>query len=264
MLLDQKHFYLRSIIEKKQQEVEDLYKIGGIEYFQNKIQENNKHTSFLKAITNNRLNLIAEIKKASPSKGIIRKDFYPIALAKAFQKFGASALSVLTEKHYFLGDPNYIPEIKNNVNLPILRKDFIFDPIQIYESKAIQADAVLLIKSILTIEETQNLLSLAKKLGLDVLLEIHNMHDLNEIRILRGVKCIGINNRDLNTFKVDISISEKLLPKVKEYFAHALVVAESGYSELKEIKELATLGFNAVLIGEGLAKNPGLWDSNVL
>jgi len=182
--------------------------------------------SFKEALKNKEkpLNIIAEVKKASPSKGLICKEFNYMDIAKAYEKGQAAALSVLTEPRYFQGSNQYLTEIKEVVGLPVLRKDFIIDPIQIYEAKAIGADALLLIVAALTEKELKIYLNLATTLGLDALVETHNEEEV-KIALEAGAEIIGVNNRDLQTFNVTLDTSEKLrnlIPREKVF------VSESG------------------------------------
>ena len=252
------HSYLSLILEKKQQEIQHLYQTVGLQGF-NLPQTQPR---FLQALSASGFHLIAEVKKASPSKGVIREQFDPLALAKEFRSQGASALSVLTEMHYFLGNPTYIQLIKSQVNLPVLRKDFIIDPIQVYESKQLGADALLLIKAILSQEQSQSLLTLAESVGLDVLMEIHNEEELEAVTHLRGKFAIGINNRNLKTFAVDLQTALNLGKQIRHLFpAETVLVAESGYTSETELEPVRQLPFSAVLIGEGLAKYPSLFNA---
>ncbi len=192
--------------------------------------------------------IIAELKKASPSKGIFINDYKPEALAVQYEKAGASALSVLTDKKFFMGDQGDILKVRNTVKLPILRKDFIIDEIQLYESKIIGADAILLIVKIIPAELFFNFLSLAKELFLDVLVEVSNEDELN-LALASGAEIIGINNRDLETFKTDISKSVSLAWKIAP---GKIVVAESGIHKRQDIEMLMQNGINSFLIGEAL------------
>ncbi len=251
--------FLSAIIEKKKTDVQTLYVTKGLSFFRQKAAENTAMPRFKTAMQKSGLNLIAEIKKASPSKGVIREDFDPIQLATSFQAAGAAALSVLTEPHFFLGKPEYIPKIKQVCQLPVLRKDFIIDPIQVYESKYLGADAILLIKAILDDESCQILIDLAQDTGLDVLLEIHNVEEFEQIRHLRNVTMVGVNNRDLKSFHMNMNLAASLLPQINSAFGQSVVtVAESGYHTADELDVLSKQGFGAVLIGEGLAKHPDL------
>lgn len=194
------------------------------------------------------INLIAEIKKASPSKGILRGDFNPAKIAVTYQANGAAAISVLTDERFFEGKIEYIKKVKESVSLPILRKDFIIDEYQIYESAAAGADAILLICELLSTNEIIEFNNLASSLGLDVMIEIHNEEDLQKA-LAAGGQIIGINNRDLHTFRVDLNVTQKmirLIPKDK------MIVSESGIKSYEDVMFLKSLGVNAVLIGEAL------------
>ncbi len=247
--------HLTKIITNKQVEIEKLRE-NQDEIITKASKLPVQKNRFVDAISSPKLHLIAEVKKASPSKGIIRKDFNPVDIAIDFQKNGASALSVLTETDFFLGHPDYISQIKERVSLPILRKDFIIDPIDIYRSKIMGADAILLIKAILSISSCEMMISIAHSLGLDVILEVHNHEEVDAIKSLTP-DIIGINNRDLTNFNVDITYAAQLKPIIQQ-FHKGIVIAESGYSTAEEATTLHQQGFNAVLIGEGLAKNPSL------
>lgn len=192
------------------------------------------------------MNLIAELKKASPSMGIIRGDFNPTKIALTCQANGASALSVLTDERFFEGNIKILKELKSRVTLPLLRKDFIVDEYQIYESLYHGADAILLIAQILTEAELGKFYRIAKDLGMDVMLEVHNEEDL-EKALKTGASIIGINNRDLSTFKVDISTTQRLVRLIP---GNKIKVSESGIKTYEDVMFLKSLGINAVLIGE--------------
>ncbi len=198
--------------------------------------------------------VIAEVKKASPSKGLIKKRLNPVALAQAYQKAGAGMISVITEEDFFLGSLEYLAAIRRVTSLPLLRKDFIFDPIQIEEAKAFGADAVLLIVAILKKEELKELIAYSKKLGLSALVEVHKESEV-ETALSAGAEVIGVNNRNLKTLKVDTSQVLRLFPLIPEDIP---VIAESGYNTPSEIKLLKERGIKGVLIGTSLvsAKNP--------
>jgi len=205
---------------------------------------------FALALQGQNLKLIAEVKKASPSKGIIRQDFDPVAIASIYCRSGAAAISVLTEEKYFLGKLEYLRDIKNIPGnyLPLLRKDFLHDPYQIYEARAWGADAVLLIAAILTPTRLKELLLLATELGMAALVEVHNEKEL-ETALNLEVRIVGINNRDLNTFKVDLNTTFRLKPLIPD---NIIVVSESGIHTRDDVLKIKTLGINAVLIGEAL------------
>lgn len=192
------------------------------------------------------INLIAEIKKASPSRGVIVKHFNVLQLADVYAKNGAVALSILTEDKFFLGKPSYIKQVSENFQLPILTKDFIIDEVQIYEAFYCGASAILLIAAILKDEELRHLLRVASEIDLDCLMEIHDEHEL-ERTLKAGAEIIGVNNRDLRTFEVDFKTSKRLIPKIPK---DKVIVSESGIQSHEEIKILKDLGAHAVLIGE--------------
>ena len=202
-----------------------------------------------------KISVIAELKKASPSAGVLRENFEPVKLAKDFEKAGASALSVLTEENYFLGKLEYIREVKDAVNLPILRKDFIIDEYQIYESLYYGADAILLIAAMLSKEELAHFIGTAQRLSLSALVEVHSEEELKNA-LSAGAEIIGINNRDLTTFKVDINTTLKVIKEVPE---GKVVVSESGIDSRDDVKMLAGAGVHAVLVGEAIvtAKDVG-------
>lgn len=199
--------------------------------------------------------IIAEVKKASPSKGVIRADFDPVQIAVRYAAGGAAAISVLTEERYFQGHLDYLAAIRQAVSVPLLRKDFLFDPYQLYEARAFGADAVLLIVAILPDTLLQELLWLAEELNLSPLVEIHDHAEL-ERAIRSGARLLGINNRDLRTFRTTLATTEDLLPAVPP---DAFVVAESGIETPADVERLERRGVGAFLIGEAFmrAADPG-------
>ena len=201
-----------------------------------------------------KISLIGEIKQASPSAGILKKDFSLIDIAKQYKKLKVNALSILTEEDFFLGKINYIEQVKKAVNLPILRKDFIIDEVQLLESRAIGADAVLLIARILDENKLKQLYSLCKKLGMDALVEVHTEKELRRVVKLHP-DIIGINNRNLDTLEVNISKTEKLIPFISP---ETVKISESGIKSTKDVLLLKGLGVDAVLIGEALMKADNL------
>ncbi len=202
-----------------------------------------------------RVNVIAELKKASPSKGVIREDFDVIKLSSALEQGGAAALSILTEQFFFQGALDYLKQVRNNVSIPLLRKDFIFDPYQVYEARGGGADAILLIAAALEAETLTDLYHLARDLGLQVLVEVHNQAELDMVLDV-DVDIIGINCRDLKTFVTDLAITEKLLGEIPD---GKIKVAESGIKNSHDINHLIGKGANAFLIGETImgAASPG-------
>jgi len=203
------------------------------------------------ALRADRIQLIAEVKKASPSRGIIRPDFNPVEIAQTYASNGASAISVLTEPRYFQGSLNHLKSIRNalgNKRLPLLRKEFLCDPYHIYESRAYGADSLLLIVAILTPERLNELIGLSYELGLSCLVEVHNEAEL-EIALMSQARIIGINNRDLSTLTVDLATTERLRPLIPP---DRIVVSESGIKDRSDMEKLKKWGIDAVLIGESL------------
>lgn len=212
---------------------------------------------FAAAIAREGINLIAEVKKASPSRGTLSPDFDPVQIAMAYAASGAAAISVLTEPRYFQGSLNSLSRIRNaliNKGVPLLRKDFLSDPYQIYESRVYGADALLLIVAILTKTKLRGLIELSRDLGMDCLVEVHNEKEV-ETALDSGAAIIGINNRDLTTFEVDIATTERLRRFIPP--GH-IVVSESGLKTREDIEKLKALGVNAVLIGEALVSAPDI------
>ena len=211
--------------------------------------EKEKYFNFEKAIgKKEKINFICEIKKASPSKGIIAENFDYIEIAKDYQKAGADAISCLTEPHYFLGSDEYLKAVKETVNIPVLRKDFIIDEYMIYKSKNIKADAILLIAAVLDKYKLKDYFDIANDLGLSSLFEIHNEEELEKVLNLNP-RIIGVNNRDLKTFEVDINNSVRLRKLIPN---NIIFVSESGIKCREDIKTLEENKTSAVLIGESL------------
>ncbi|MCD6583037.1 MAG: indole-3-glycerol phosphate synthase TrpC [Desulfuromusa sp.] len=194
--------------------------------------------------------IIAEVKKGSPSKGIIREDFDPVAIARSYERGGASCLSVLTDEQYFYGSLDYLRQIRAQVELPLLRKDFIIDPYQVFQARAAGADAVLLIVAALEDTKLLELAELATELQLDTLLEVHDGAEL-ERALLLPVDLIGINNRNLQTFVTDLAVTEQLAGKIPH---QQLAVAESGIYSRADVERLQQAGAGAFLIGESLMR----------
>jgi indole-3-glycerol phosphate synthase len=247
--------FLDTIVAHKRQEVsgkklkvqrsrlEDMPKFG------------DKTRSLAKALSNKDVAIIAEIKKASPSKNIIRHNFDPLAIAREYMRDGASAVSVLTDENFFLGKLEFIEQMRHFVSVPILCKDFIIDSFQLYEAKAYGADAVLLIAAILEPEQLIDLAEEAATLGLESLVEVHSEEEIESLNF-SSLEIIGINNRDLMTFETDLYTSVRL----KKYIPSGkLVVSESGLSSGKDLDMLMSHGIHAFLIGELFmrAENPG-------
>ena len=238
---------LKEIILKKKERIAQGKQLLPEEELKAKVQGLSPTRPFIKALSKPRqISLIAEIKKASPAQGLIRQDFNHLDIAKIYQEAGVQAISVVTEEDYFLGSISYINEIKNIAAVPVLRKDFIIEPYQVYESRFYGADAILLIADLLTQDEITQFMALATQLSMDCLVEVHNEKELKKVLKLKGVALIGINNRDLHTLEVDPKTTEKLytlIPKDK------VVVVESGLKTYQDILFLKILGVSAVLIG---------------
>ena len=242
---------LEEIVAKTKSKLEEKKQRVSLEELSSKIDfENLKEMNFKKSLQNKAEAIIAEIKKASPSAGIISDDFDPVSKSKEYESFGASALSILTEEDYFLGNIQYLKDVKATTSLPILRKDFIVDEYQIYESKLIGADCILLIASILNDEELKNFSEIAERLKLDYIIEVHDEEELQRVQHFTNA-IIGVNNRDLKTFDVDINNSVELK---NTFEGDNIFIAESGIKSKKDIEYLQQHNINVFLIGESLMK----------
>ncbi|WP_375724172.1 indole-3-glycerol phosphate synthase TrpC [Arcobacter sp. KX21116] len=200
------------------------------------------------------IRIIAEVKKASPSKGVIREDFDPVSIAQEYSKNGANAISVLTEPHYFQGNLEYLTQIRRYVPTPLLRKDFILDKYQIVEALVYGADFILLIAKSLSTKDLKELYEYALHLGLEVLVEVHDKEDLTKA-MKCGAHIVGINHRNLETMEMDMSLCEKLIPMIPN---GKIIVAESGVSSTEIIKNLSEIGADAFLIGEHFMRVPSI------
>src|SRR5947208_404378 len=255
---------LEKILENKRQEVAERKKSVPVEQLQEKIAELGRPRNFFRAVTTRskkRLNLIAEVKKASPSAGVIRADFDPIKIAQAYEAAGADALSVLTDEKFFQGKLGYIHAIRDVVRLPVLRKDFVIDPYQVYETRAAGADAMLLIAECLETSQLIDLQILATELNLTVLIEVHDMDNLIRVRDRvigfphKSYSLLGINNRDLRTFKTDLGNTLRMADLVED---RRVLVSESGINTPDDVKKLADAGVSAMLVGESLMRSPDI------
>lgn len=237
------------IVQKKRQQVEQEKLISGIDDLSQKIMKmpHISKTSFAKAIAKpDELCIIGEVKKASPSKGVIKDEFDYMEIAKLYGEAAIDAVSVLTERYYFQGSDRYLYDIARKYQYPVLRKDFIIDPFQIYQAKLLGASAILLIVSILSDEELLKFRVIAEILGMDCLIEVHSRDEL-ERAVNSGAKIIGINNRNLKTFEVTLKTTEELIKYIPE---NVVTVSESGIRNAEDILYVKSLGVNAVLIGE--------------
>ena len=249
------HNKLTEILEYKKNEVvqrKQLFPFDEVIEKAWQVEVTSDFEEALKNIGEGRIACIAEIKRASPSKGVITKDFIPSKIAREYKEGGAAALSVLTDEKYFRGHTDYVIAAKNASSLPILRKDFIVDEYQIYESRVIGADAILLIVAALTETQLRSYLSTANDLSLSVLVECHTKQEI-ERALDAGATIIGINNRDLQTFIVNVDLSFQL----KNFIPNSCTaVSESGIKNFSTIERLSQSGFDAVLIGEHLISQP--------
>jgi indole-3-glycerol phosphate synthase len=262
---------LDKIVEEKKREIAKLpARIIAAGDLRDALLEHGERRNFIKALRRSRGNeaqnkskseppqvgsydsiaLIAEVKKASPSAGIICKDFNPVRIAKEYEAAGASCLSVLTDEKFFQGSLDYLRQIRAAVKLPLLRKDFIIDERQILEAIEWGADAILLIVSILSDEQLKKFHALAKDAGLAILVEVHDAHEM-EHALKIGAELIGVNNRDLKTFKVDLATTEKLAAKIGP---EKTLVAESGIHTRADVERLKKCGAKAILVGESLLR----------
>ena len=250
---------LKTILKTKQLEITERSHQTSLQALINKAKQASPVRGFAQAmqqsIANGKPAIISEIKKASPSKGIIREDFDPPAIAKSYQQAGASCLSVLTDKKYFQGSEAYMQAAREACSLPVLRKDFTIDPYQVYEARALGADCILLIVAALDDGTMQELFSLAKELGMDALIEVHDARELERALKLDAL-LIGINNRNLRTFETSLNTTLDLLEQIPD---NRLVVTESGIHTADDVKLMRDHHVNAFLVGEAFmrAEIPG-------
>ena len=243
---------LDTIVAHKQEEVKIQKSQLPLSELRKTLRDMTPTRDFKAAIsTPGQISLIAEVKKASPSKGIIREDFDPIAIAQIYQSSGAAAISVLTDERFFQGSLSYLTAIREVTSIPLLRKDFIIDEYQIYQARAAGADAILLIAAILELETMQTFLNIAYSLDLNCLVEVHTESELRRV-LDADAQIVGINNRDLNTFQTNLNTTvqlRKLIPQDK------IVVSESGIHSSRDVKMLQECGVNAILVGESLMRS---------
>jgi indole-3-glycerol phosphate synthase len=242
---------LEQIVNTSRRNLEAMKKARPLEQIQKKSMEQNLPLNLAAALRGSRIQLVAEVKKASPSKGVICNDFHPVEIAKIYAENGAAAISVLTEVDHFQGSLDYLKDIDMALGRrvqPLIRKDFILDPYQVYESRAFGADALLLIVAILDPATLQTLLELSHQLNLSCLVETHNEEEVG-IAVASGARIIGINNRDLDTFEVDIATTQRLRPLIPP---DRIVVSESGIKTRNDIEAMKSWGVDAILVGETL------------
>jgi indole-3-glycerol phosphate synthase len=249
---------LEKIVWEKDREVAVARDRVGLEQLKKQVAELPATRDFVAALKAacRKPAVIAEVKKASPSKGVIREDFDPEAIARAYAAGGASCLSVLTDKQFFQGGFEVLVQVRQAVELPLLCKDFILSPYQLYQARAAGADAALLIAAILTDQDMVYLLKVARALGLSVLVEVHDATELERVLALDGVQLIGINNRNLATFETDLAITEQLTQRYGEQIRAkgCLLVSESGLFSRNDLDRVQSAGADAVLVGESLMR----------
>lgn len=250
---------LKKIIDRKVEEVDDRKRRQGLAEVKGLAAEAPSTRGFIRALQNRLTEgqsaVIAEVKKASPSKGVIRADFRPADIATSYEAGGAACLSVLTDIDFFQGADMYLSEARNACSLPVIRKDFTIDPYQIWEARALGADAALLIVSCLEFTQLQELYGVAQEAGLDALIEVHDRSELEEALQLKP-RLIGINNRDLHNFETDLATTLNLLLDIPE---HIQVVTESGIHTTEDVNRMRAAGVDTFLVGEAFmrARDPG-------
>ncbi len=246
---------LNRIVEVKRPEVERRKQEEPLPVLEERVAALPVPLNLSGALLGHDIRLIAEAQEASPSKGLLREQYDPAALARAYAENGAAAVSVLTERDHFQGGLEHLvaaSEVLQPLAVPLLRKDFIFDPYQVYEARAYGADALLLIVAILTPERLESLLSACRSIWVQALVEVHSEEEMG-VALAAGAEVIGINNRDLRTFTTDISLTERLAPKVPR---GRIVVSESGIHTHEDMERLRRVGVHAVLVGEELVTSP--------
>ncbi len=250
---------LVKILKRKREEIAERSKAVSIDELKRQCENSDSVRGFIQSIenkiNNNQSAVIAEIKKASPSKGVLRENFEPAEIAESYAAHGAACLSILTDKDYFQGHEDYLKQARAACELPVIRKDFIIDPYQVYEARAIDADCILLIVAALNDEELHSLLKLAHELQMDVLMEVHDKEEM-ERALKTGARLIGINNRNLRTFDTSLDTTLSMLDMVNE--SHILVT-ESGIHTKDDVQLMRENKVNAFLVGEAFmrAENPG-------
>ncbi|MBA7546066.1 Indole-3-glycerol phosphate synthase [subsurface metagenome] len=245
---------LDEIVAAKKNELERRKQKVPLSFLSSKIPGLPSTRNFEDVLTEPGIALIAEVKKASPSAGIIRQEFNPLKIAKIYEENNVSAISVLTEEKYFLGNLNLLSRIKKITKIPILQKDFILEKYQIYEARFYGADGILLIAAILSEKKIKDFLGLVHQLGMSAILEVHNDEDLKKVLITEA-KIIGINNRNLKTLKVDLGTTLKLREKIP---SGKIVVSESGIKDYEDIQLLKKCGIDAILVGESLLQSKNI------
>ena len=244
---------LDTILERKFEEVEDAKRRVSPEKMRAAAEQAPEVRPFGRALAGAPAPaIIAEVKRRSPSKGLIRPNFDAVSIARAYQEGGAAAISVLTDQDFFGGELGFLNQIRQEVDLPLLRKDFLIDAYQVDEARVFGADAILLIVAALSPDDLKDLHDRARALGLDALVEVHDESEL-DLALAAGARLIGVNNRDLRTFEVDLAVSERVAARLGAH-SEVLLVAESGISGPRDIQRLSAAGARAYLVGESLMR----------
>ncbi len=250
---------LEKIVWHKEAEVDQMREQVSLLDLQKQVKEMPPALDFVGALRQGHTHpaLIAEVKKASPSKGVLRSDFRPVEIAQAYEAAGATCLSVLTDPAFFQGSFDYLAQIRQAVSLPLLCKEFIIYPYQIYRARACGADAVLLIAAILSEQDLVYFLKILQRLGMVALIEVHTLAELDRVLALPGVQLIGINNRNLETFEVNLAVTCRLMTERRQVLRdrQVLVVSESGLHRSEDVQTVAAAGAAAVLVGESLIRS---------
>ena len=256
----------RNILEKivwhKETEVTRMREAVPLQQLQQQVQGLPATKGFIRALREQAQQqapaIITEVKKASPSKGVIREDFDPVAIARSYQAGGATCLSVLTDSEFFQGSFDYLAQIRQAVDLPLLCKEFIIYPYQIYKARLMGADAILLIAAILSDKDLNYFVKIARILGLDALVETHTVEEFERVLKIDGVELVGINNRNLEDFSVSLSTTEQMMATYGEQLQQRqiLIVSESGLHTSEDVRTVADAGAQAILVGESLVKQP--------
>ena len=253
---------LEQIVWHKEQEVAQMQSLLSLEELKGLVRAMLPAKNFLSALQKspNHPSLIAEVKKASPSKGIIRADFDPVSIARSYERAGAACLSVLTERAFFQGSFDNLRSCRRNVSLPLLCKEFIIDPYQIYLARSAGADAVLLIAAILNDRDLQEFSNTIHSLGMTALVEVHTLSELDRVLSLSDLRLLGINNRNLENFTINLNTTEQLIQQRREQIESRgiTIVSESGLFEQADLERVERAGAGAVLIGESLVKQPDI------
>lgn len=247
--------FLEEIVAARKRRLEETRARVALDQVQQAAEARSERRDFAAALSGGSVRVIAELKRASPSRGLLRQRYRRREIAQAYESAGASALSVLTEEQFFLGSLEDLKEVRDSVRLPVLRKDFIVDGYQVYESVAAGADALLLIVAALSDKDLRNLIKLSERVRIAALVEVHTEEELDR-GLAAGARILGVNNRDLKTLEVNLETSFRLKARIP---SNCLAVSESGIKNAADLQRLAEAGFNAVLIGERLmaAPDPG-------